>query len=253
MIISMNELLFLITAGLIAGTMNAVAGGGTFVSLPAMVAAGVPALNANASSTVALMPGGLASSYAYRNDFRSFEQVSMRVMLTTSLVGGLAGALLLMFTPTRTFDSLVPWLLLLGTLAFAFGRQAGEWMRARMSIGSTVMLSCQFLLGIYGGYFGGGVGIMMMATWSLLGDTDIWAMSAARTLIVSATNLVAAGCFIAGGLIFWPQTLIMLAAAVAGGYFGARAARILAPAKARILISCINFTMTAIFFWREFG
>jgi uncharacterized membrane protein YfcA len=253
MLLASHSYVLLILAGFIAGTMNAVAGGGSFVSLPAMVAVGIPALNANASSTVALMPGALASAFAYRLDFRRFSRVSITALTIVSLIGGLLGALLLMFTSTRTFDVILPWLLLVGTLAFAFGRQAGEWLRARIRIGSGLMLSCQFLLGIYGGYFGGAVGLMMLAVWSLLGNFQIHAMNAARSLIVGATNLVAAICFIVGGLIYWPQTVTMLVAAVAGGYLGARAARRLSPTTARVVISCINFVITALFFWRTYG
>ena len=160
--------------------------------------------------------------------------------------------MLLIATPQKVFDGALPWLLLLGSVTFAFGRQAGGWLRERVRIGAPVSLSVQFLLGVYGGYFGGAVGIMMMAAWSLLGATDLHAMNASRTVIVGATNAVAAVIFIVGGLIVWPQTLVMLVAASVGGYAGAAVTRGLDPEKARIAISALNFTMTALFFWRAY-
>ena len=249
----MTSWLLLAGAGFLAGAMNAVAGGGSFVSLPAMIAAGVPSLQANASSTLALLPGAFTSGFAYRRDLRPFPGLSQPALFGTSLAGGLVGALLLIFTPQRAFDGVLPWLLLIGSLAFAFGRQAGRWLRARFHIGRAISLSVQFLLGVYGGYFGGAVGIMMMAAWSLLGATDLRAMNASRTLIVGATNLVAALVFIAGGLIVWPQTLTMLVAAAAGGYGAAAITRALDPERARIVIIIPQFAMTALFFWRAYG
>ncbi len=248
----MTHWLLLAGAGLLAGAMNAVAGGGSFVSLPALIAAGVPSVNANASSTVALIPGAITSSFAYRRNFRAFSDISVPALVGLSLAGGLLGAVLLLVTPQAVFDGALPWLLLIGATTFAFGRQAGRWLRARVHIGSAVSLSVQFLLGIYGGYFGGAVGIMMMAAWSLLGATDLHAMNASRTVIVGATNAVAAIIFIVGGLIVWPQTLVMLVAASIGGYAGAAVTRGLDPEKARIAISALNFTMTALFFWRAY-
>lgn len=249
----MDHALLLFGAGLLAGAMNAAAGGGSFVTLPALIFAGVPSVAANASSTVALFPGAAASVWAYRDDFRRFEGVPMPLLLAISLGGGLAGALLLLFTPQATFDGLVPWLLLIGTLAFAFGRQAGEWLRRHLRIGAKTLMAAQLALGVYAGYFGGAVGIMTLAVWSLIGLTDIKAMNAAKTLFVGVTNSVAVICFIVAGLIHWPQTLIMLLGAVAGGYSGARVARRLDPAHLRLGISVFNTLITALFFLKTYG
>lgn len=249
----MNEWLLLFAAGLIAGGMNAIAGGGSFVSLPAMVAVGMPSLNANASSTVALIPGSLASAVAYRKDFRPFSEVPLKTLYAISLVGGLLGALLLIYTPQRAFDSVLPWLLLLGSTTFAFGRAFGRWLRKSTTVGAGVILPIQFIIGVYGGYFGGAMGIMVMALWTLLGSEDFHAMQASRVLLVGATNIVAALVFIVGGLVWWPQTLTMLVGAVSGGYGAAYVTRRLDPEKARLVAICINFTMTALFFWRAYG
>jgi len=244
--------LLLFGAGLLAGAMNAAAGGGSFVTFPALISAGVPSVIANATSTVALFPGAFASAYAFRRDFRRFEAVSLRTMLAVSLTGGVAGALLLIFSPASIFDALVPWLLLFGAVVFAVGRQAGVALRRVVRLGRSSLLATQFVLGIYGGYFGGAVGIMMMAAWSIFGLSDIRAMSAARTLLVGATNAVAVVCFVFAGLVWWPQALLMLVAAVAGGYAGARVARRVDPDRLRAGITVFNFLVTAAVFWRTY-
>ncbi|MDI9848698.1 sulfite exporter TauE/SafE family protein [Rhodoblastus sp. 17X3] len=249
----MNDVYLLAGAGLLAGAMNAIAGGGSFVTLPALITAGVPALNANASSTVALVPSALASAYAYRKDFQDFEGVRFRDMALLSVAGGASGALLLEATPQSVFTILVPFLLLFGTLAFAFGRQAGAFLRERIKITPRMMLVSQFILGIYGGYFGGAVGIMMLAAWSLLTSASIAAMQPARNLLNAAMNATATLLFIAGGLVFWRQTFILFGGAIVGGYFGAYYARRIDPWLARIVISCLNAGMTAFMFWRTFG
>lgn len=245
--------LLLFGAGLLAGMMNALAGGGSFVTLPALMFAGVPSVFANASSTVALLPGAATSAWAYRSDYRGFEQVSMRAMVGISLTGGLLGALLLMNTSSRAFDFIVPWLLLIGSLAFTFGRQAGAWLRQRVHIGRTTLLVAQGGLAVYGGYFGGAVGIMMMAVWALFGHDDIKALNASRTLLVGATNLVAVLCFALARMVWWPQTLVMLVAAALGGYLGAHTAKRLPVPVVRALVSTFGFSMTALLFWRAWA
>ncbi len=249
----MWHVVLLFGAGLLAGAMNAAAGGGSFVTFPALISAGVPSVIANATSTVALFPGAFASAYAFRRDFQRFEGVSLRMMLAGSLVGGVAGALLLIFSPASIFDALAPWLLLFGALAFAFGRQAGVALRRVVRLGRSALLATQFVLGVYGGYFGGAVGIMMMAAWSLFGMTDIRAMSAARTLLTGSLNAVAVVCFVAAGLVWWPQALLMMLAATVGGYGGARIARRVDPDKLRAAVTVFNFLITAAVFYRTYG
>ncbi len=249
----MLHIVLLFGAGLLAGAMNAAAGGGSFVTFSALISAGVPSVIANATSTVALFPGIFASAYAYRHDFRSFGTVSLRAMLAVSMAGGVAGALLLIFSPARIFDLLVPWLLLFGATVFAVGRQAGTLLRRVVRLGPAALLGAQFALGVYGGYFGGAVGIMMMAAWSLFGMSDVLTMSAARTLLVGATNGMAVVCFLVAGLIWWPQALLMLVAAVAGGYGGARLARRADPDRLRAAITVFNFLITAAIFYRTYG
>lgn len=249
----MNDLLLIAGAGLLAGAMNGVAGGGSFVTLPALIAVGVPSVNANATSTVALVPSALASAYAYRKDFVGFPQVPFMMMAAISVLGGAGGALLLTITPQRIFDFVVPWLLLFGVVAFAFGRQAGEWLRERVHVGPRALLAAQFCLGVYGGYFGGAVGIMMMAAWSLMTSKSLAAMQPARNLLNAAMNATASSLFILGGLVWWRPMLAMLVGAVLGGYLAAHYARRVDPAKARVAISLFNACITAAIFWKTYG
>ncbi|WP_434391053.1 sulfite exporter TauE/SafE family protein [Melittangium boletus] len=246
----MDSAPLLLGAGLLAGAMNALAGGGSFLALPALVLAGVPSLAANASSTVALFPGGLASAWAYREDLRPVGGVSLWKMWGVSVLGGLLGATLLLLTPQRAFDQVLPWLLLWATLVFAGGRRAGEALRRRVRISPGAVLGLQFLLTIYGGYFVGGVGIMMMAVWSLLSTSGAHNLNPARTVLVAATGASAVLCFIVAGRVAWPQTLLLLSGAVVGGYGGARLARRLAPQVLRGGILVVSTLMTVAFFVR---
>ncbi len=246
----MPTLLLLAGAGFLAGAMNAAAGGGSFVSFPAMIFAGVPPVFANASSTVALFPGAVTSGWAYRKALGGVGGVTLPVLLAVSVLGGLLGAALLLATPAGAFAALVPWLLLLATLAFAFGRQAGVALRRIVRIGRATTLAVQFVLAVYGGYFGGAVGIMMMAIWGLLGTSDLKQMTATRTVLVGAMNAMAVLYFVAAGAVAWPQTLAMLFAAALGGYAGARLAMRLDARWLRAGVIAISSAITLSFFLR---
>lgn len=231
--------------------MNSIAGGGSFVTFPALVFLGMPSVSANATSTVALFPGSLAGAWAYRGECGTFTGASLKAMIGASLAGGAAGALLLYTTPTTIFDKLIPWLLVMGTLAFSLGPKVGLIVRRRVAIGPGALLVGQVVLAVYGGYFGGAVGIMMMAVWSLFGITDIRSMNAAKTLLVGVTNFAAVLCFAATGLVWWGQSCIMLVGAVIGGYGGAHYARRISPHHLRIGITLLNVVITALFLMRS--
>lgn len=248
----MTDALLLFGAGLLAGAMNALAGGGSFVTLPALIAAGVPSVQANASSTVALWPGGLASAWTYHAGPRPVCGVGPRALLAVTLAGGLAGSLLLLWTPSSAFDAILPWLLLLATLALAFGRRIGIALRGRLAGRSAPVLAVQFGLGLYGGYFGGAVGLMMMAAWLLLGEPDLKALNAPRTLLVTAANSVAALAFAVAGAVLWPQTLVMLVGGLAGGVAGAQLGRIVPAGPTRVLTLLWTAVVTAAFFARAY-
>jgi len=244
--------LFLFGAGLLAGAMNALAGGGSFVSLPALIAAGLPSVIANASSTVALWPGGAASAWTYHERFRPICGVSPLALAAATVLGALAGSLLLLWTPSSAFDAILPWLLLLATLALAFGRPVGAALRGRLHGRPAPVLIAQTILGAYGGYFGGAVGLMMVAAWSLLGEPDVKALNPPRTLLVTAANTVATIAFITAGAVRWPQTLAMLAGGLAGGYLGARLGRILPPGPTRVMTLLWTASVTGAFFVRTY-
>ena len=188
---SAHRLVFLVLAGLLGGGMNALAGGGSFATLPALIAAGLSPVVANASSTVALWPGGAAGAWTYRAGLRPVCDVALGPTLAVTFAGGLFGAALLLALPSHSFDVVLPWLLLLATLTLAFGRRAGEALQGRLHMGTRTMLAVQFALATYGGYFGGAVGLMMAAAWSFLGEPDLRALNAPRTLLVAAANSMA--------------------------------------------------------------
>jgi uncharacterized membrane protein YfcA len=244
--------LFIAAAGLIAGTMNALAGGGSFVTLPALIAVGVPSVQANASSTVALFPGGLASAWAYRDGLGPVGPVSLRALLVATLIGGAIGASLLLSTPARAFDLMLPWMLLLATIALALGPQIGAWLRARYQVRPAAAVVIQFALGIYGGYFGGAVGIMMLATWGLLDARGVKVLNGPRTLLVTAANTMAVLIFVTENAVRWPQTLIMLAAAAAGGYGGAHLGRRLPANVTRRTTLLLTAAITVAFYVRAY-
>jgi len=246
----MTDLPLLAAAGFLAGAMNAAAGGGSFVTLPALIFAGLPSVTANASSTVALYPGSLASSWAYRDGLSGLAGVPLAPLAVASIAGGLLGAALLLATPPVAFDRIVPWLLLAATLALGCGREAGARLRGRVRLGAAPVVAVQFLLGIYGGYFGGAVGIMMMAVWSLLSGADLKAMNPAKTLLVAAANTAAVVWFVAAGAVAWPETLAVLVPGALGGYVGARAALRVRPAHLRAGVTFVAGAMTAAFFLR---
>lgn len=243
----------LFCAGLLAGAMNAVAGGGTFVALPILTLAGLPPTVANASTTVALFPGTLASAWAYRKDIRPLEGVAAWRLLALSLAGGLGGALLLLFTPQHAFTTIIPWLLLLATITLASGQRAALTLRILgLHFGGGSVYAAQFMLGVYGGYFGGAVGLMMLAVWSLATTADLRLLTPLRTLMVAGANGIAVVCFAAAGNVSWRESLIVMAGGVVGGYIGARVGWRLPAPVLRALILSITIITTVVFFVRAY-
>lgn len=252
----LSQATFLFFSAVIAGTLNALVGGGSFVSFPALLFTGVPAVEANATNTVALWPGLAASTFAYLKRLSAPMRV-LFPLVATSLIGGWAGALLLLKTPQRTFLHLVPWLLLSGTLLFAFGNRiraiAGRAAvvddLSKLSWAAITLSSIvELLLGVYGGYFGAGIGFVALAMLAAMGMHDLHAMSAIRTLLGVAINASAVLTFILAGAVLWPQCLIMVAGSLIGGWFGAHYAQKADPRKARSVIIMMGIVMSAYFF-----
>jgi hypothetical protein len=248
----MSPLFLVAGAGLLAGMMNALAGGGSFVTLPALIAAGVPSVNANTTSTVALYPGQLMSTWAYRDGLGPIDAVPLRSLVIVTLMGGAIGAALLLRTPIKTFDVILPWLMAIATVALALGSRLGEMLRRRWRIGVTAVLGVQFCLGIYGGYFGGGVGIMMMAVWSLLSNRTLKSFNAPRTLMVCAANAIAVLIFVAARAVYWREALVMVATAMLGAYFGSRIGRRAPAGVIRVTTVVVSVGITLAFFVRAY-
>lgn len=233
--------------------MNALAGGGTFATMPALLGLGTPANIANATSNLALMPGAAASAWTFRDELRPVGGVPVRLLAGITFAAGLAGSALLVATPSRAFDVIVPWLLLVAFLAIAFGRRGAEWLSGRVRIGRTTLLVAQALLGTYGGYFGGGLGIMTTATYGLLAGESPRMMFAPRTLMLATANFAAAIVFIATGLVRWEACLPMLAGGLLGGWLGAHLGKRLPAGAVRAWTILVTAATTAVFFWRAYG
>ena len=244
----MNELTVALLTGFLAGAMNAAAGGGSFVTVPALISVGIPSVAANMSSTIALYPGSIASAWVFRKKLQTVRAIPLWALFLSTLAGGFCGALLL-FTPGSAFDRIVPWLLVAGALAFAFAPAIGARLRRHWQPHAAFLLVVQFVLGVYGGYFGGAVGILMMAVWSVLGLGEISAMNALKVVLVAAANTIAVLCFSISGHVVWRVALVMMAAAAAGGYAGARLALRLRSSQIRVAICALNLAIAAAFLW----
>lgn len=241
-------------AGLLAGAMNAVAGGGTFVSLPALTAVGLPGTVANATSSAALLPGSLSSAWAYRRDMHPLAAADSRWLALLSLVGGGVGAVLLLVSSEHAFDLIVPWLLLAATVALALGPRLNRLLQARGAKPSPgAVYAAQFALGVYGGYFGGAVGLMMLAAWGLLGGADVARMAPLRTIMVAAANTTAVLLFLIARQVDLASGAALMAGAIAGGWLGAQVGRRLPPLLFRLLVLGVTVATTAAFFWRAYG
>ncbi|WP_010219125.1 TSUP family transporter [Sphingomonas sp. PAMC 26621] len=239
-------------AGILGGAMNALAGGGTFATLPALIALGLPANTANATSNVALLPGAGTSAWAFRKELQPVGGVNVWLLGAITFVGGLAGSALLVVTPTRAFDLIIPWLLLFAFVVIAFGRQAADALHSRVAIGQRTLIAAQTLLGVYGGYFGGGVGLMTTAIYGLLAGVSPRALFAPRTLMLALANAAAAIVFIAGGLVAWAAAVPMLVGAIVGGWIGAIVGKRLSPGLVRGWTLFVTAATTIVFFARAY-
>ena len=248
-----SSLLLAAGAGVVGGAMNALAGGGTFATMPALIALGLPGSIANATSNVALQPGAIASAWAYRKGLGPLGGLPIRLLAAITFVSGLVGSLLLVWTPSDLFDVIVPWLLLVAFLAIALGKRAAVWLHDRVTIGPATLVVAQVLLGVYGGYFGGGVGMMVTATYGLLAGTDPKSMAAPRTLMLATANSAAAIVFILCGMVAWAACVPMLLGGIIGGWLGAKLGVKLTSRQVRAWTLLVTFSVTVAFFVRAYG
>jgi uncharacterized protein len=252
MTIAVGAVLFV--AALLGGALNSVAGGGSFLVFPALVFSGIGSKMANATATVALWPGALASAGAYRRELKT-ERSLLWLLGSVSIIGGVLGAVIFLHTPQKTFSRLIPFLLLVATLLFAFGGPAAERLHERMAtrgvtprVATIGVALLQLVISMYGGFFGGGMSILMLATLSLTGMKNLHAMNALKAILAACIYGVAVLTFIIAGAVAWPQALVMIAGAIIGGYGGAYFARKLDQRLVRRFVIFVGCLMTLIFF-----
>jgi uncharacterized protein len=246
-------------AAFIAGMMNSVAGGGTLLTFPALIWLGMDPIQANVTSTVSLWPGSLGAMYGFRRELGDSRRW-MLLLAPVSVVGGLAGAFLLLRTPSRVFASIVPYLILFATILFAAQEPITRRLQGDASAKSERVksprwwvwaMAFQFAVAIYGGYFGAGIGILMLAALGLLGLTDIHQMNGLKNFFAVCINLVAASYFALRGSVDWPYAGVMMAGAIAGGYGGAGLARKLGRRFVRRAVIFIGLAMAVSLLFRR--
>ena len=243
----------LFLGGLLAGALNAVAGGSSFITFPLLLAAGLPPLLANTTNFVALSPANAVALAAYRVELGRVRHLLLGP-LVISAVGGVLGSVLLIWSGEARFERLVPWLILASTLLFAFG----TWIKAELKrrdrfIGAEwnrTSLFLMFLLAVYGGYFGAGMGIVLLACLSLFGYDDLHEANAVKNAFITIFSIIGATIFIASGLVVWPHALAVLAGTMVGGYVGIRYARRVPERTLRFGILAWAVVLTGYAFWR---
>lgn len=258
--------IILCTSAFAAGVMNSVAGGGTLLTFPALMAVVAPA-SANATSTVALLPGSFAGAWGYRKELAPARNFAIR-MIPPSLVGGAIGALLLVSFPRR-FGELVPWLILTAATLFLIQQPISQYLRKRQeklgilptdevkfnpgktSFKMAILIGFQFLVAVYGGYFGAGIGILMLTSLGFMGLQNIHHANAVKTLLASLINSISILIFMSGDLINWTYAIEMAVSAVIGGYCGANVARRLPPTYVRWTVVLIGFGLAAYYVWKS--
>jgi uncharacterized membrane protein YfcA len=254
--LTIESALVLFVAGILGGALNSVAGGGSFIAFPALLFTGIPPIPANATNTIALWTAAAASGGAYRSKLDVPRRLLVPLLIA-SLVGGLVGAFLLLKTPAQTFMRVLPWLTLGATLLFAFGRKLAGGRKSIIEHKTTfaALMSAtlfQFAVAIYGGYFGGGMGIVMLAMLAVLGMTDIHAMNALKSVMGFVINGVAALTFIVKHAVYWGHGIVMMVGGIIGGYLGAHYAQKVPPAWIRAFVVLTGASMTVYFFWEAY-
>lgn len=235
-------------AAFVAGAINSVAGGGTLITFPSLIWVGLASTIANATSTVAIWPGSLGALWGYRRDLRGLPPATY-LLIVPSAIGGIIGAVLLVMTPTAVFDRLIPLLILFATLLFMLQDPVQRAIKTtgKAHAGSKGWLIgallFQFLVSLYGGYFGAGIGILMLAAFGIMGFTEIHQMNGLKNFLALCINGIAAVYFIGSGMVSWPHALVMAVGAIMGGIWGAGVARRIGPTSVRRIVVAVGFTM----------
>lgn len=252
----MESIILLFSASLIAGIVNGVAGGGGLIAFPALLIMGVPPVNANATNTAALWFGTVASTIAYRHEFLSKRQ-NLLLLSCVSVMGGIIGSYLLLHTSPTKFSALIPYLMLIATLLFIFSQPLMKYLN-KLSKNSepiylplTIILPLQLIIATYGGYFGGGSGILMLAVFNLMGRQNINTLNAYKSWLATCINAAAIIHFTFANKIFWLQAIIMASGAIIGGYSSASLAPKLHPLWIRSFIIAMSFSMICYFLLQQ--
>ena len=249
--------LLLLITGVLAGMSNAIAGGGTFFTFPAFLASGIPPVVANASNAVAVWPGHALAVVGYRQELTRFS-ASIVGSVIIAFSGGVVGALLLIYVGNTAFAKLIPFLILCAALLFASGRSLGSWLSVR-TVGvdrmrpTLVARLVEFLFAVYGGFFGAGLGIMLMAGLLILGVHDLQANNALKNLLAAIINTVAVLVLAVSGLVSWPLTIVAFIGAVLGGLLGARVARVLPVVWLRRVVVAIGLVLSVYYFSKYYN
>lgn len=246
----MTALIILFIASMWAGTQNALAGGGSFITLPSLMLTGMDARAANITSTVALFPAQLVTGFTGRADAESPPGLTMRTLIVISLLGGALGALILLATPAAVFARLVPWLVLFATALFAWGsffRKSVDTSEANLPPWAIGVM--QFLIAVYGGYFGGGIGLLMMAALTMTGIA-VRKAGAAKNILAGVMNASAVLIFVFSSVVHWPQALITAIGASFGGWAGALMLRHVNEKLLKLGVVAIGVALTIGLFWR---
>ena len=241
------EAIILFVSAFFAGITNSIAGGGSFLTFPALVFAGVPIIAANATSALAVFPGYLSGALGFMKELKTYPKGQFSLLIFISALGGVLGSLLLLRTPTTLFSFVIPWLLGFATVMFAFGNLISKW--AKNTTGKTSIkgnLATLFVC-IYGGYFNGGLGIVLLALFSTLGMRDINLMNGLKNGMSFALSFASVITFGLAGIIYWPQAILMMVGATIGGYCGAIVARKLSAKVIKTIIVAIGSIMTLFF------
>ena len=249
----MLEIALLFFAGVLGGILNTIAGGGTFITFPMLVFLGVPPVAANATSTVAALPDYLAATLGFRRDIAAIQDAPMLKLTVWTVIGGTVGCGLLLVSSNAAFSVLVPFLLLVATVVFYWSGPIRTYASRWRSVVTPFGLGTLLPMSIYGGYFNGGLGIIMLAVFAMWGMSDLHQMNGLKSWLSFALSVIAFAVFAIGGKIVWVPAAIMAAGTITGGYAGAPLARRIPRHALRLLIAGVGFGMTAIFFWRLFN
>ena len=241
--------LLLLLAGMWAGVQNALAGGGSFVTLPVLILSGIDARAANITSTLALFPGQMTTGFAGRSLVSGAAQLSFRALFVISLAGGLVGALLLLATPPSFFARMLPWLVLAATALFAWGSFLRRPTEQKPAFGPMAAGAAQFGIAIYGGYFGGGIGFLMLAALTIAG-MPVRQAGATKNVLAAVMNASAVAIFAFSGQVRWTAALALGAGAVAGGLVGAWALKWVNERALRIGVVVLGVALTVGLFLR---